>query len=60
LRLNFEFDMECYDPELAARLEQLVETKRRAARQVTLAEVNGRPLPSRLRDGVARLLTPYL
>jgi cardiolipin synthase len=60
LRLNFEFDLECYDAELAARLEQLVETKRRAGRQVTLDEVNGRPLASRLRDGMARLLTPYL
>jgi cardiolipin synthase len=60
LRLNFEFDLECYDPELAARLEQLVETKRRAARQVTLDQVDGRPLPIRLRDAMARLLTPYL
>ena len=60
LRLNFEFDLECYDPDLAARLEQLVETKRRAARQVTLDEVDRRALPARLRDGTARLLSPYL
>ncbi|HXP62694.1 MAG TPA: phospholipase D-like domain-containing protein [Dongiaceae bacterium] len=60
LRLNFEFDVECYDPELAARLELLVEAKRRAARQVTLEQVDGRPFPIRLRDGLARLLTPYL
>ena len=60
LRLNFEFDVECYDPELAARLEQLVEAKRRAARPVTLAEVDSRRFPIRLRDGLARLLTPYL
>jgi len=60
LRLNFEFDVECYDPELAARLELLVEAKRRAARQVTLEQVDGRPFPIRLRDGLARLLKPYL
>ena len=60
LRLNFEFDLECYDPELAVRLEQLVESKRRGARRVTLGDVDGRPLPARLRDGLARLLTPYL
>jgi len=60
LRLNFEFDMECYDPELAARLEQRVEIKRRDAHQVTLAEVDGRRLPIRLRDGMARLLALYL
>ncbi len=60
LRLNFEFDMECYDSELAARLEQLVEIKRRDAHRVTLPEVDGRPLPIRLRDGMARLLAPYV
>jgi cardiolipin synthase A/B len=60
LRLNFEFNLECYDAELAQRLDRWVETKRAAAHPVTLREVNGRPLPARLRDGIARLLTPYL
>ena len=60
LRLNFEFNVECYDVELAHRLEQWVETKRKDARPVTLDEVNRRSLPARLHDGIARLLTPYL
>ena len=60
LRLNFELSLECYDVELATRLESIIESKRKAARLVTLEEVDGRPLPIRLRDGVARLLTPYL
>jgi cardiolipin synthase len=60
LRLNFEFNLECYDVELARRLDQWVETKRNGAHPVTMAEVDGRPLPARLRDGMARLLTPYL
>jgi cardiolipin synthase len=60
LRLNFEFNLECYDVALAQRLDQLVETRRDGARPVTLEEVDGRPLPTRLRDGIARLLTPYL
>lgn len=60
LRLNFEFNLECYDAELAQRLDQWVETKRHGAHPVTMAEVEGRPLPARLRDGMARLLTPYL
>lgn len=60
LRLNFEFNLECYDPALAARLTDVFEAKRRLARQVTLAEVDARPLPARLRDGLARLLTPFL
>jgi cardiolipin synthase len=60
LRLNFEFNLECYDVELAQRLDQWFEAKRTAALPVTLEEINGRPLSARLRDGLARLLTPYL
>jgi len=60
LRLNFEFNVECYDTELAQRLDQWVETKRNGAHPVTMEEVDGRPLPARLRDAIARLLTPYL
>jgi cardiolipin synthase len=60
LRLNFEFNLECYGPELAASLLDLVRKKMAAARQVTLKEMDQRKLPVRLRDGVARLLTPYL
>jgi cardiolipin synthase A/B len=60
LRLNFEFNLECYDAELAQRLDRWVEAKRKGAHPVTMEEVDGRPLPARLRDGLARLLTPYL
>lgn len=60
LRLNFEFNLECYDPGLGQRLETLVAQKLAGARLVTLAEVDARPLPVRLRDGLVRLLTPYL
>ena len=60
LRLNFEFNLECYDAEFARRLDQWVETKLKDAHPVTMEEVNGRSLPARLRDGIARLLTPYL
>ena len=60
LRLNFEFNLECYDTELTQRLDQWIETKRKGAHLVTMEEVDGRPLPARLRDGIARLLTPYL
>ncbi len=60
LRLNFEFNVECYDAALARRLEGVLEKKRAAAHEVTLGEVDARSLPSRLQDGVARLLTPYL
>jgi cardiolipin synthase len=60
LRLNFEFNLECYDVELARQLDQWIETKRSSAHPVTMEEIDGRPLPTRLRDGIARLLTPYL
>lgn len=60
LRLNFEFNLECYDPDLAARLAALFERRRQRAQPVTLEQVNGRPLSIRLRDGIARLAAPFL
>ena len=60
LRLNFELDVECYDPALAAAVDELVAERISGSRRITLAEVDGRALPVRLRDGVARLLAPYL
>jgi cardiolipin synthase len=60
LRLNFELDVECYDAALAAQLMSLFDRRRETAREITLAQVDGRPLPIRLRDGVARLFTPFL
>jgi cardiolipin synthase len=60
LRLNFEFDVECYDERLADRLSGLVERKLAAAREITAADVDNRSLPVRLRDGIARLAAPYL
>ncbi len=59
-RLNFELDVECYDEALAAQAEALVEERRRVAREVTLADVDARTLPVRVRDGVARLFSPFL
>ncbi len=60
LRLNFEVNVELYSVELAARLQEQVELRKAHARQLTLEEVNSRPLWQRLRDGVVRLLSPYL
>lgn len=60
LRLNFELDVECHDRELAAHLDAVVEERISTARRVTLEEVDARALPVRLRDGAARLLSPYL
>jgi len=60
LRLNFELNAECYSVELGARMEGLVQARINAARRVTLAEMNARSLPVKLRDGVARLFAPFL
>ena len=60
LRLNFEFDLECYDRELTAGLEAAVDARIKTAHRLTLAEVNRRSIPVKLRDGVAWLFTPYL
>lgn len=60
LRLNFEFNLECYCPTLAATLEQWFDAKRALSHEVTIEEVNARNLAVRLRDGVARLATPFL
>ncbi|MCZ7650668.1 MAG: phospholipase D-like domain-containing protein [Thermoanaerobaculia bacterium] len=60
LRLNFEVGVECYDAALGRRLAGIVAAKRSAAREVSLAELDARPLAVRLRDGLARLLSPYL
>jgi cardiolipin synthase A/B len=60
LRLNFEFNVECYDRGLAAAAGGIFARKLATSRSVTLADVDGRPLPIRIRDGVARLFSPYL
>lgn len=60
LRLNFELNVECYDPALAREIGAHLAEKRAASRELTLAEVDARPLTIRLRDGIARLFMPYL
>jgi len=60
LRLNFEYNLECYDRELAARLDAIAEAKIAAGRRVTRAEIDARSPAVRLRDGLTRLLSPYL
>jgi cardiolipin synthase len=60
LRLNFELCVECWDGALGAEVEALFQARIARARPVTLADVDGRALPVKLRDGVARLFSPYL
>jgi len=60
LRLNFEFNVETYDRGLAGRLDGRISEVIARSEPRTLAEVDGRSLPVRLRDGIARLFSPYL
>jgi len=60
LRLNFELNVECYGRDFAREMQRVMERKISAAREITLAEADGRPLPARLRDATARLFSPYL
>ena len=60
LRLNFELNVECYGHDLADEMKSLVQRKIHGAHEVTLSEADGRPLPAKLRDAIARLFSPYL
>ena len=60
LRLNFELNIEAYGRDLAKSLELIVKRKLGHAREIKLAEADGRALPAKLRDATARLFAPYL
>jgi cardiolipin synthase len=60
MRLNFEFNLECYDRDLAQTLTAIIQHKKDTGRRLELAEIDARTLPIKLRDGIARLLSPYL
>ncbi len=58
LRLNFEVVLDIASPPLAAALEADMLAAR--GRRLTLAELDKRRLPAKLRDALARLMLPYL
>jgi cardiolipin synthase len=60
LRLNFEMNVECYSRAFAQEMEKIIAQKISAAHEVTLAEVDARAMPKKLRDALARLFSPYL
>ena len=53
LRLNWEFIVECYDEDLASQLSALIDEKCRVSTRVRKEDVDARPLPIKLRDGIA-------
>jgi len=60
MRLNFEFNVEVFDRDFAEAIHKHIGDVITRCRPKTLAEVDSRSLPVRLRDGIARLFSPYL
>ncbi len=60
MRLNFEFNVESYDESLCQDMDKHVAQIISKSTKRTLADVDGRSLPIRVRDGIARLFAPYL
>jgi cardiolipin synthase A/B len=60
LELNFEFNVECYDADLAGTLEKMIDDKLRNAIEITATDLQARPARLQLRDNLARLLSPLL
>jgi len=60
LRLNFELDVETYDRDVAAWIEQRIDAQIPHARRETLATLQARPFAKQLRDRVIWLASPYL
>ena len=60
LALNFEFNMECYDFQLARKVEMILQEKKSTARELSLEEVLSRNIFVKLRNRFFRLFLPYL
>lgn len=60
LRLNFEFDLECYDRDFCAVLDAQLDRLAARAILVDRTALSTAPLPARLRDAAVRLFLPYL
>lgn len=60
LMLNFELNLEVYDRDFAGLLGRHFDDTLAVSHEVTVDEVKGWGLPARLRDGTAKLFSPYL
>ena len=60
LRLNFEFNVECYSDQFSQQLHAIIDAKLTSASAITLDYLKQLNRIRRLRNGLARMLTPYL
>jgi cardiolipin synthase len=59
-RLNFEFNLEAYEPTLAGELCRWLDEQTSLAEPVTLEEIDARPTWKRIRDGTLKMMSPHL
>jgi cardiolipin synthase len=60
LTLNFEFNVECYDENLASSVCNILNGKMKTSREVTREEIQSRFIGIHLRNRFLRLFSPYL
>ena len=60
LRLNFEYNLECYDEGLVGTLQPLIDARIAQATRLDAATLARQRLPVRLRNRLVWLLSPYL
>ena len=60
LRLNFEFNLGCFDDRLAATLNAEFDRRMQGAREVTEEWLDQQTFGERLRGGIARMFAPLL
>lgn len=60
LRLNFELNMEIFDPVFQARIVEFIDATIGGSREMTLDELNAAPLAVKLRNAACWLFSPYL
>lgn len=60
LRLNFELNLSVFDVELSTNIQRHFDLAIAGSHEITLEELERRPLILKLRDNLARLFSPYL
>ena len=60
LRLNFELNLEVFEPELATRLNAYFDEIIGRSMRASLDELDRRSFPVRVRDAAAKMFSPYL
>lgn len=60
MRLNFEFQVECYDKKTCSQIDALIDEKKAVSKLLAPKMIADRSVPIKLRDAGARLFLPYL